>query len=86
MRMQSTSNRPLTLREAADALGLSVHTLRAWVSRKQIRHVRLGRAIRILPGDVEELLRTSTIQAQVPEGNSHGDAQDSQGVRDEPKP
>jgi len=64
MRMQASNNRPLTLREAADALGLSIHTLRAWIARKQIRHVRLGRAIRILPGDVEELLRRSTVQAQ----------------------
>jgi len=64
MRMQVTSNRPLTLREAADALGLSVHTLRAWIARKQIKHVRLGRAIRILPGDVRDLLRRSTVQAQ----------------------
>jgi excisionase family DNA binding protein len=62
MRMQP-GNRPLTLREAADALALSVHTLRAWVSRKQIKHLRLGRAIRILPDDVEELLRRSMVQA-----------------------
>lgn len=64
MRMQVTGNRPLTLREAADALGLSIHTVRAWIARKQIKHVRLGRAIRILPGDVEELLRKSTVQAR----------------------
>jgi excisionase family DNA binding protein len=64
MRMQATNNRPLNLREAADALGLSVRTLRAWIARKQIKHVRLGRAIRILPRDVEELLRRSTVQAE----------------------
>ena len=64
MRIQPTSNRPLTLRETAEALGLSIHTVRAWIARKQIKHVRLGRAIRILPRDVEELLRKSTVQAK----------------------
>lgn len=62
MRMQSSCNRPLTLREAANALGLSVHTLRAWISRKQIKHIRLGRTIRILPNVVRELLRASTVE------------------------
>lgn len=64
--MQTTSSRPLTLKEAADALGLSVHTLRAWIAKKQIRHVRLGRAIRILPGVVEELLRRSMVEVRQP--------------------
>jgi excisionase family DNA binding protein len=59
-----TTNRPLTLREASDALGLSVHTLRSWIAKKQIRHLRLGRSIRILPGVIEELLRRSTVEVR----------------------
>jgi excisionase family DNA binding protein len=64
MRIKATTNRPLTLKEASNALGLSVHTLRSWISKKQIRHVRLGRSIRILPGVIEELLRNSTVEVR----------------------
>jgi excisionase family DNA binding protein len=85
MQMQAISNRPLTLREAADALGLSVHTLRAWISKRQIRHVRLGRAIRILPGVVEELLRRSTVEVRQPAlGSADRDpvGEDSQAIEE----
>jgi excisionase family DNA binding protein len=53
----------MTVSEAAAALGLSVHTIRDWISRRKIRHIRLGRAIRILRFDIEELLRTSAVPA-----------------------
>src|SRR5262245_13618341 len=39
--------RPRTVAEAADELGLSVHTIRAWIAGRRIAHIRLGRAIRI---------------------------------------
>ena len=48
---------PLTEVEAATRLGLKVATLRAW--RHQGRgpaFVRLGRAIRYLPADIDEFL------------------------------
>jgi excisionase family DNA binding protein len=57
------TTRPLTVREAADALGLSVHTVRAWIFQRRLTHVRLGRAIRILPSAVEELLKNATVQS-----------------------
>ena len=34
---------------------------RVGIARKQFNHVRLGRAIRILPGVIEELLRRSRV-------------------------
>jgi excisionase family DNA binding protein len=37
-----------TVQEAAAALGLSVHTIRAWIATRRIAHVRLGRAVRVL--------------------------------------
>ena len=61
--MRDALNRPLTIKEAADALGLSVHTVRAWIRQRRLTHVRLGRAIRVLPSAVEAMLRGGTVEA-----------------------
>jgi hypothetical protein len=53
-------SRPLAESAAAVALGLKVATLRAW--RHQGRgpaYVRLGRAIRYLPADLDAFLRAN---------------------------
>jgi excisionase family DNA binding protein len=55
MRSETNANRPMRLREAGDALGLSVRTIRAWIAKKSSGHIRLGGAIRILPSDIQEL-------------------------------
>jgi predicted DNA-binding transcriptional regulator AlpA len=48
---------PLTEVEAAGRLGLKVATLRAWRHQgKGPAFVRLGRAIRYLPSDIDEFL------------------------------
>ena len=63
----AVSNQPLTELEAAARLGLKVATLRAW--RHQGRgpaYVRLGRAIRYLPTDIDEFLQSNR---QVPVGS-----------------
>jgi len=45
---------PLTVREAALYLGVSVQTVYLWVERKQIPHLRvMGRNIRFLKSDLE---------------------------------
>ena len=45
---------PLTVREAATYLGVSVQTVYLWVERKQIPHLRvMGRNIRFLKSDLE---------------------------------
>jgi excisionase family DNA binding protein len=45
---------PLTVREAADFLGVSPQTVYLWVERKQIPHLRvMGRNIRFLKPDLE---------------------------------
>ena len=52
-----TTTEPLTESDAACRLGLKVATLRAW--RHQGRgpaFVRLGRAIRYIPADIDEFL------------------------------
>ncbi len=50
-------NEPLTEPEAASRLGLKVATLRAWRhQRRGPTFVRLGRAIRYLPADIDDFL------------------------------
>jgi len=45
---------PLTVRQAAIYLGVSVQTVYLWVERKQIPHLRvMGRNIRFLRSDLE---------------------------------
>jgi len=45
---------PLTVRDAAVYLGVSVQTVYLWVERKQIPHLRvMGRNIRFLKPDLE---------------------------------
>ena len=51
--------------EAAERLGLSVATLRAWRHRgKGPRFVRLGRAVRYLPTDVAEFIRDCAVDTR----------------------
>lgn len=56
--------RALTEREVAELLGLSAATLRAWRHRGQgPRFLRLGRAVRYLPADLEHFVRASVVDA-----------------------
>jgi excisionase family DNA binding protein len=50
---------PLTVRDAAVYLGVSVQTVYLWVERKQIPHLRvMGRNIRFLKSDLESFRAT----------------------------
>jgi excisionase family DNA binding protein len=50
---------PLTVREAAVYLGVSIQTVYLWVERKQIPHLRvMGRNIRFLKSDLEPFRST----------------------------
>jgi excisionase family DNA binding protein len=50
----SSSNLPITVKEAARFLGVSRQTVYLWVERKQIPHLRvMGRNIRFLKSDLE---------------------------------
>ena len=55
--------RPRTVSEAADELGLSVHTIRAWVANRRIGYLRLGRAIRIPAAEIRRIIEQSTVPA-----------------------
>jgi len=59
--------RALTEREVSGLLGLSVATLRAWRHRGQWpRFLRLGRAVRYLPADLEAFVGASAVDSGAP--------------------
>jgi excisionase family DNA binding protein len=60
---QGRLERPRTVSEAAEELGLSVHTIRAWVATRRIAHLRLGRAIRIPAAEIRRIIDMSTVPA-----------------------
>lgn len=57
-----TSLYNISLPEAAKALGLSPHTLRAWVRGRKVPFLKLGGRILFDPKDVEELLARARIE------------------------
>ena len=53
-RRESLSNLPMTVKDAAQFLGVSPQTVYLWVERKQIPHFRvMGRNIRFLKSDLK---------------------------------
>jgi excisionase family DNA binding protein len=56
----------LTVKQAADALGLKVTTIRAWVSRRKLPRVNCGRAVRIPSDAIVEFIERNTIPARDP--------------------
>ena len=54
----------LTVKQAAERLGLRDSTLRAWIAQRRIGFVRLGRAVRIPSEEVERLIAENTIPAR----------------------
>lgn len=62
--MKNQPTRPITVAQAASALGLSVYTIRAWISQRKISHLKLGRAVRVLPAEIERLLNISVVTAK----------------------
>ena len=54
----------LTVKEAADALGLKVATIRAWLSRRKLPRVNCGRAVRIPAEAISAFVERNTIPAR----------------------
>jgi len=57
---------PLRVAKAAADLGLSIHTIRAWITQRRIAHVRLGRSIRIPVSEIKRLLEAGHTPANRP--------------------
>ncbi len=54
----------LTVRQAAERLGLRDSTLRAWIAQRRIGIVRLGRAVRIPLEEIERLVAEGSVPAR----------------------
>ena len=59
------AKRLLTVKQAAEELGLSDRTVWAWVYAKKLGVVRLGRCVRIPQTSIDELIETGTIPAAI---------------------
>lgn len=62
-RREEPVERPRTVSEAAEELGLSVHTVRAWVAGRRLGYLRLGRAIRIPAAEIRRILEQCAVPA-----------------------
>jgi excisionase family DNA binding protein len=63
--MATQDARPRTVKEAAEELGLSRQTIYAWIAKRRISYVRLGKAIRILPSEIAHVLEAGTVTARI---------------------
>ena len=59
--MKDTSSPLRTVDQAARDLNVSVHTIRAWIARRKLGSVRLGRAVRIPASEISRLVENGTI-------------------------
>ena len=53
----------LTIGEAASLLRLKPSTIRAWILRRKLAYVKVGRLVRIRRSDVEALITASIVPA-----------------------
>jgi len=58
------AERPRTVAEAADELGLSIYTVRSWIASRRLAHLRLGRALRIPAAELRRVIEASTVPAE----------------------
>jgi hypothetical protein len=72
MRSETNANRPMRLREADDALRLSVRTIRAWIAKKKFRAYSAGWRDPNLALRHSRTLRSSTVPAGVPGDSENG--------------
>ena len=54
----------VTIEKAAEALGLKPPTLRAWMARRKIGFVRLGREVRIPESEISRLIEAGFTPAR----------------------
>ncbi len=59
----SSSPHLRTVAETAALLSVSIHTIRAWIARRKIGHVRLGRAVRVPADEITRLIERGTVPA-----------------------
>jgi excisionase family DNA binding protein len=61
--MSATLNHLLTVPEAAKVLGVSVNTLRQWVCQRRLPTIKLGKAVRFSPEDLQQFIQNNRREA-----------------------
>ncbi len=56
-------SRLMSLPKAAEELGVTVNTLRAWVYRRKIDYVKVGRSVRVSEATVQRVIDRGTMPA-----------------------
>jgi excisionase family DNA binding protein len=59
--MTTSVPRLLSVREAAQYLSLSIHTLRTWVCERRIPHIKLGRRVLFRQADLDRFAAQNLI-------------------------
>jgi excisionase family DNA binding protein len=54
----------LSVKQAADLLGLKVATIRAWLAKRKLPRVNCGRAVRIPSASIAQFIEENTIPAK----------------------
>ena len=60
----------LTVLQSAELLTVKEATVRAWIWRRRIPYVKVGRSVRIRREVVDELLQRGTVIAHAPPGET----------------
>jgi len=56
----------LTVKQAADALGLKSSTVRVWLAKRKLPRVNCGRSVRVPAEAIAEFIERNTIPAREP--------------------
>jgi excisionase family DNA binding protein len=56
-------SRLMSLPQAAEELGITVNTLRAWVYRRKIGYVKIGRSVRVSESTIQRIIDRGTMPA-----------------------
>jgi excisionase family DNA binding protein len=62
--MQNDNQRLLPVEAAAQTLGISVHTIRAWVSQQRIPYIKMGRRVLFRAEDLEAYIDSHLVPAR----------------------
>lgn len=60
--MENHKNQLFNVQRAAERLGISVFTLRTWVSQRRIPFVKLGRRVLFNPDDLDRMIQANTVE------------------------
>ena len=59
--LEQTARGMLTVEDVARELGLKESTIRAWLLRRKLSYVKLGRCVRVTRTEIDRLIREGTV-------------------------